>query len=137
MKTFFILTLFLTLLYSHESETLNVGIYKNPPKIFLDSSNNPSGFFVDILNEIAKRENWKLNYVECQWRECLSMLEEGNLDIMPDVAYSKEREKHFNFNKEVVLSNWSVLFTNKTSKISSILDLDKKKDCSSKRQYST
>jgi putative nucleotidyltransferase with HDIG domain len=127
MKTFFILTLFLTLLYSHERETLNVGIYKNPPKIFLDSSGNPSGFFVDILNEIAKRENWKLNYVECQWRECLSMLEEGKLDIMPDVAYSKEREKHFNFNKEVVLSNWSVLFTNKTSKISSILDLDKKK----------
>jgi len=79
------------------------------------------------LDEIASKENWHLEYVKCDWQECLLMLEEGKLDIMPDVAYSKEREKHFRFNKEIVLSNWSVVFTDKKSKISSILDLDGKR----------
>lgn len=115
-------------LYANEAKEFRVGIYENSPKIFLDTNNTPAGFFVDILNEVAKRENWELKYIPCQWQECLLMLENGELDIMPDVAYSKEREKHFRFNQEVVLSNWSVVFSNKKSKIASILDLHGKKN---------
>lgn len=127
MKIFFTTILLLTTIIASDTIELQVGIYDNPPKIFLDQNNKPSGFFTDILDEIAKRENWRLVYVKCEWRECLLMLEDGRLDIMPDVAYSKEREKRFRFNKEVVLSNWSIVLANKKSKISSILDLDKKK----------
>lgn len=128
MKTLFlIIFLFTIILTADETKKLNVGMYKNSPKIFLDSNSKPSGFFVDILNDIAKKESWQLNYVTCEWKECLLMLERGELDIMPDVAYSSERQKHFLFSKEIVLPSWSVVFANKKSKISSILDLDKKK----------
>ncbi len=127
MKIFLTTILLLTTIIASDTIELRVGVYDNPPKIFLDQHNKPSGFFTDILDEIAKRENWHLKYVKCEWRECLLMLEDGRLDIMPDVAYSKEREKHFKFHKEVVLSNWSMILANKRSKISSILDLDKKK----------
>lgn len=127
MKIFLTTILLLTTIIASDTIELRVGVYDNPPKIFLDQNNKPSGFFADILDEIAKRENWRLNYVKCEWRECLLMLEDGRLDIMPDVAYSKEREKRFRFHKEIVLSNWSMILTNKKSKISSILDLDKKK----------
>lgn len=128
MRIFFtIIALLITTIIANETKELRIGIYDNPPKIFLDSTNKPSGFFIDLLDEIASKENWHLEYVKCDWQECLLMLEEGKLDIMPDVAYSKEREKHFRFNKEIVLSNWSVVFTDKKSKISSILDLDGKK----------
>ncbi|MBW6488539.1 HD domain-containing phosphohydrolase [Sulfurimonas sp.] len=127
MKLLFTILFFLTTITADETKEFRVGVYDNPPKIFLNQNNRASGFFVDILNEIAKRENWRLNYVKCEWRECLLMLEDGRLDIMPDVAYSKEREKRFRFQKEVVLSNWSIILTNKKSKISSILDLDNKK----------
>lgn len=127
MKTLLLALLFLTTLYANEPKELRVGLYDNAPKIFLDAKGNPSGFFVEVLDEIAKKENWSLTYVACQWRECLLMLENGELDIMPDVAYSKEREGHFLFNKEIVISNWSTLFANKKSKIFSILDLDEKR----------
>lgn len=127
MKLFFVIFIFLTTIIADEAKELRVGIYDNPPKIFLEENSKPSGFFVDILDDIAKKESWHLNYIKCEWKECLLMLEDGKLDIMPDVAYSKEREKHFLFNKEIVLSNWSVIFRNKKSNISSILDLDGKK----------
>ncbi len=127
MKIFFTIIILLTTILADETKELRVGIYENPPKIFLDVNNKPSGFFIDILNEIASKEKWHLKYVKCEWRECLLMLENGALDIMPDVAYSKEREKRFKFNKEIILSNWSVAFTDKKNEISSILDLDSKK----------
>ncbi len=127
MKLLFAILIFLTTIIADEAKELRVGMYDNPPKIFLDENSKPSGFFVDILDDIAKKENWHLNYIKCEWEKCLLMLEEGKLDIMPDVAYSKEREERFLFNKEIALSNWSVIFKNKRSKISSILDLDGKK----------
>lgn len=126
MKTILILLLFCITLFGAPQE-LRVGIYDNAPKIFLDKEGNPSGFFTDILAEIAKREDWELHYKACAWQECLAMLERGELDIMSDVAYSKEREELFLFNKEVVLSNWSTLYTSKKSKIRSILDLNNKR----------
>jgi len=33
---------------------VRVGIYENPPKVFLDDSKNPQGIFVDIMNDIAR-----------------------------------------------------------------------------------
>lgn len=126
MKTILILLLFCITLFGAPQE-LRVGIYDNAPKIFLDKEGNPSGFFTDILAEIAKREDWELHYKACAWQECLAMLERGELDIMSDVAYSKEREELFLFNKEVVLSNWSTIYTSKKSKINSILDLHNKR----------
>jgi len=89
MKLFFTILFFLTTIIASETKEFRVGIYNNPPKIFLDVNNKPSGFFVDILDEIASKEKWHLKYVKCEWRECLLMLEEAKIDIMPDVAYTK------------------------------------------------
>ncbi len=122
-----ILLLFLSQYIFASTTILKVGIYDNKPKIFLDSNKAPSGFFADLLGEIAKSEKWQLEYVECKWDECLQKLENGEIDIMPDVAYSKERESKFSFGKEVVLSSWSEIYTTKKTNIFSIIDLDNKK----------
>lgn len=113
--------------YLHAQETVHVGIYQNEPKIFMDSKNKPSGFFIDILDEIALKENWKINYTPCAWSECLNMLKYGKIDIMPDVAYTVKREQEFLFSKEAVLSSWSVLYRRKDVKIDSIFTLEDKK----------
>ena len=68
------------------TQTLNVGVYNNSPKIFINDNDKPSGFFVDLLSSIAGEEKWHLNFVPCAWEECLSKLESGEIDIMPDVA---------------------------------------------------
>lgn len=124
MKIIFFL---LTVIFADNATLLRVGVYENPPKVFLDENRQPSGFFVDILNEIAKNENWKIKYTLCEWDECLKKLKNNDIDIMPDVAFSVQRAGEFSFNKEVVLVSHSVVFSNKKSDISSVMDLNNKK----------
>jgi len=128
---YFIQHLILSLIFIFQATTIcaspspvKVGIYQNSPKIFVDSSGNPSGFFADLLNDIAAKEEWKLEYVPCVWKECLQKLEQGQLDIMIDVAYSGARELRFDFNREVVISSWSIVFQKTGENIDSIVDLD-------------
>lgn len=111
----------------HATEILKVGIYNNSPKIFINDNDKPSGFFVDLLGSIAEEEKWRLNFIPCEWEECLAKLEAGEIDIMPDVAQTKEREKRFDFGQEVVLSSWSMVYGHKGNAIFSILDLQNKR----------
>ena len=106
---------------------LKIGIYENPPKIFISESGKPAGIFVDIIEHIAHREGWKLQYVFGTWGEGLDRLEKGEIDLMPDVAYTAERAKIYLFNKEPVLSSWFQVYALEGGGIRSILDLDGKR----------
>ncbi len=114
---------------------VRVGIYQNPPKIYLDKQGQPSGFFPGLLNLIAEQEGWSLQYVSCAWSECLQMIENGELDLMPDVALSKERAKRFDFNQEVAFSSWSQIYAKEKHVIRSFLDLDGKRIAVLKDSY--
>lgn len=107
--------------------SVKAGIYQNEPKIFLDNQSKPAGFFVDLINTIAQSENWKIEYIPCEWVECLRQLENGELDLMADVAFSAERKKRFDFGREVVFSSWSVVYAKPQSGINSVPDLNNKK----------
>lgn len=111
---------------ANAQESLKVGLYQNPPKIFTNAKGMPAGFFVDILNAIATQEGWQLDYVECDWKDCLKMLDRGDIDLMPDVAYSKERDQRFDFHREVVLSNWALLYARNRRSFQSLIDLNNK-----------
>ncbi len=102
---------------------IRVGIYQNKPKVFVDARGRPAGFFIHILEAIASREGWRIDYVQCSWAECLNRLERGELDLMVDVACSKQRQKRFDFNSETVLWNWSQLYTKQGSRVNDIFDL--------------
>lgn len=82
---------------------------------------------MDIINEIGKQENWSINYIPCEWSQCLSLVEQGKLDLMLDVAYSPERDRIFDFNHEVVVASWSQVYARRGLKLETILDLDGKK----------
>lgn len=104
-----------------------VGIYDNKPKIFLDTNNQPAGIFVDILRKIAEKESWKLKYVPCDWRDCLSKLQEGQIDLMPDMAYSESRDKVFDFHATPALLSWSQAYRHPDVSVVSIIDLQDKR----------
>ena len=107
--------------------TVKVGIYQNKPKVFIDSAGKPQGFFVDILNYIAAKEGWQLDYVASTWEKNLEKLEKAEIDLLLDIAESEGRAELFDYNKEIIFSNWAVVYVQKDSKIQSILDLKGKK----------
>ena len=110
-----------------DDQPLRIGVYHNPPKILLNSDANSrqiSGFFGELINEIARRENWRLEPVECEWRQCLTLLESGEIALLPDVAISAERQEMMDFHQTPALHSWSQVFSRKDVNIDSLLDLD-------------
>ncbi len=110
-----------------QEKVVRVGIYENAPKVFTEESGNPAGIFVDIIEYIAEQEGWRLDYVSGTWGEGLDRLESGTIDLMPDVAYTAERERIFDFGEVAVLSSWFQVYAGKKSGIHSILDLNGKR----------
>ncbi|MEX0739404.1 MAG: EAL domain-containing protein [Pseudohongiella sp.] len=104
--------------------TLRLGVYENTPKIFLDDAGQVSGIFGELVTEIAERENWLIESVACQWNDCLRMLESGEIDLMPDVAYTSSRAQLFDFHQNAVLLSWSQLYERDGLGLSSLLDLN-------------
>ncbi|MFQ3574414.1 MAG: transporter substrate-binding domain-containing protein [Thermodesulfovibrionales bacterium] len=108
-------------------ETIKVGVYDNAPKIFMSKSGRAEGIFIDIIEYIAKKEGWRIQYLYCTWSEGLDKLSKGEIDIMPDVAYTSDRSKLFEFHNTPVLSSWFQVFARKGIGIKSLLDLDGKR----------
>ena len=114
--------------YSQErSGRLKVGVYENPPKIFVDEHGKPSGIFIDVVEHIAKEENLEIEYVEKNWAQLLESLENGKIDLLPDVAYSASRDSLFQFNSIPVIESWLEIYSTPQGNIQSVLDLDGKK----------
>jgi signal transduction histidine kinase/ABC-type amino acid transport substrate-binding protein len=110
-----------------DAKTVTVGIYENPPKVFTSESGTPSGIFVDVIEDIAKSEGWTLRYLSGTWAEGLDRLAAGEIDLMPDVAYTADRESMYSFHEVSVLSSWSQVYARVGSGIQSLLDLNGKR----------
>ncbi|WP_114416197.1 EAL domain-containing protein [Marinospirillum perlucidum] len=106
---------------------VRVGIYDNPPKIFVSDAGEPSGILVEVLQAIASREGWTLEFQPCTWQECLALLEAGQLDLMPDVALSEERLERFAFHQVPALDSWSQIYRDPAVHLESLLDLQGKR----------
>ena len=103
---------------------IKVGAYDNYPKIFPDNYGGYTGIFPDLLQHIAKQENWKIQYVPGSWQQCLDRLSRNQIDLMVDVAFSRERSRTFDFNAEAVFINWGAVYANYAQKIDTLLDLN-------------
>ncbi len=109
----------------HAAEKIiKVGVYQNTPKVFINEQGKPDGFFINLLDEIAKRENWIISYQPCEWEICLQELAEGKIDLMPDVAYSSDRDKVFSFHHIPAAESWSRVYSDSNLALSRIDQLD-------------
>ncbi|MEW6164242.1 MAG: transporter substrate-binding domain-containing protein [Pseudomonadota bacterium] len=115
-----------------ESRLVRAGLYENAPKIYTNESGQPAGLFVELLQDIAKSEGWRLEFVACQWNDCLRMVDAGRLDLMPDVAFSNERAQRFDFHRSSVASSWSQVFAHPNVGVQKLSDLAGKRVASLK-----
>lgn len=106
-----------------ESQKIRVGVYENYPKIFTDADGRVAGFFPFLLDAMAELEGWEIEYRHGSWQEGLDRLSLGEIDILPDVALSAERQTHFLFNKETALISWASVYTRLGLNVQSFQDL--------------
>jgi signal transduction histidine kinase/DNA-binding response OmpR family regulator/HPt (histidine-containing phosphotransfer) domain-containing protein len=106
-----------------QQRTVTIGLYENAPKIYTAANGKPAGLFVELIEAVAKKEGWRLRYDRCEWADCLQRLEEGQLDLMPDVAFSSERAKRFSFHRVSVANSWSQVYSHPDLVIQELADL--------------
>jgi ABC-type amino acid transport substrate-binding protein/nitrogen-specific signal transduction histidine kinase/ActR/RegA family two-component response regulator len=110
-----------------EKLKVRVGAYENHPKIYTNENGVLTGIFPDILENIAIREDWELEYVPGTLAQCFERLERNEIDIMVDVAFSEKRNEKYDFNRETIFIDWDTIFTRQGLTIKSPLDLHGKK----------
>jgi PAS domain S-box-containing protein len=111
---------------SNAEQILKVGVYGNKPTIFMDQNGKPAGLFIDILEAIAAREDWQLQYVEDHFVILLNSLRKGDIDLLPGVAFTRQREEFIDYNFTTVMANWAELYTPAGGKLTSLKELDGK-----------
>jgi ABC-type amino acid transport substrate-binding protein len=110
-KIFFYLIILFILISAFGNITFKVGIYDNYPLCYYENE-KAKGFYPEILNYIANKEGWNVQYIYDTWYNLYSKLQSGEIDALAAIAYSPEREKLFVFNNVAFLSNWGVLVSN-------------------------
>ncbi len=126
---FLLILIFLShnLLYAKEdNKKIRIGIFQNAPIVYQDDEGEPKGIYVDLINEIARLENWKLSYIFDSWSNCLEKLKLGEIDLMTSIAFTSERDKQMDFSTENVLTMWGQVYVRPDSIIQNILDINGK-----------
>ena len=102
---------------------LRVGTYPNPPLVFRDDQGRPQGIYVDVLEDVARQEQWTLDYVEGAWDEGLERLRRGEIDLLLAIGYSPERSRQYEFSRELLIENWGQVYAPRNANIQTLLDL--------------
>lgn len=98
---------------------VRIGIDSNPPLTFIDTDGNASGLFPEIFNQF----DWDIRYIPCRWEQCLEKLEQGEIDILPAIAHTKERARRYRFAEETVINSWGQIYHRPETPLNSILEL--------------
>ena len=69
-----------------------------PPLYQVDQEGLPEGFAIDLLEEIARRENLSVTYtITKNWFEAIELIRSGEADVIPGIGRSLARQKEFVF----------------------------------------
>ncbi|KXK26054.1 MAG: Bacterial extracellular solute-binding protein, family 3 [candidate division WS6 bacterium OLB20] len=110
-----------------EQTIVRVALSENPPKIYTDDAGQVVGFWPELLDYIAGQEGWIIEYVPGTFDEGLTRLENGEVDIITDIAFSAERSLRFEFTSETAFINWAAVYVRPGSRVESFGDFADKR----------
>ncbi len=124
---FILLQLFLIIFHSFgEEKIIKVGIYDSPPYIIIEKENY-SGIFIDLIEYIAVKEGWTLNYCLNDFQKNVDLLQLGLIDILPGIIKDNiNSEIFFDITEIPAAANWYTFITDEKSTVNELKDLNKK-----------
>ncbi len=100
------------------NKELVVAVYPNEPLVYYEND-EAKGFLVDLLREVADKENWHLEFRPMTFADSLQSLETSEIDLLIGAAWSESRENKFNYNRESLFVNWGQIYTSQNVEIES------------------
>ena len=80
-----------------QNRKIRVGYMNTDGFIMEDGEDGFRGYGVEYLNKIAYYTGWEYEYIRCTWEEQLRLLESGELDLICNAPYTREREGTFGY----------------------------------------
>ena len=91
-------------------QTVTVAYYEDGDYMLRDANNECSGFNIDYLNAIAQYAGWTYEYVDYgTWERAYGALASGEVDMLPSVYHSAERDTEMLFSKTPVCSIYTAI----------------------------
>lgn len=104
-------------------DTIRVGIYSNPPKVFVNDQGRATGFWPELTRVIAKRNDWRIEWVTGTWAQGLKRLSAHRIDVLVDVGVTDARRERVLFGDETVHVSWSRVYARDGADIETVPDL--------------
>ncbi|WP_432455252.1 MULTISPECIES: amino acid ABC transporter substrate-binding protein [unclassified Agarivorans] len=109
-------------------ETVKVGMSGRYFPFTFVKQDKLQGFEVDLWNELAKRNDWQVEYVTANFSGLFGMLETGRVDtIANQITITDERKAKYLFSQPYVIDGAQIVVRKGNSEISGINDLKGKK----------
>jgi polar amino acid transport system substrate-binding protein len=96
------------------------------PYSFINEQGKPDGFSVEITRAVAKAMDLEIEIRAGNWDVAMKDLETGQIDLVPIMASSPERQKSFSFSVPYTVVYDAIFFRKGTSGIRSLEDLSGK-----------
>jgi len=112
--------------YADAKRVVRAGFYNFKPLVYSSADGSAQGFFVKMLNHVAEREGWDVQYVPGTWQEGLDHLKNNQIDLLLCIGYTEERAKFLDFPNEFLVLDWGLVYKAKGSNINTIMDLEGK-----------
>jgi polar amino acid transport system substrate-binding protein len=97
---------------AESGKVLRYAVFPAPP--YMIGAGDPqevmSGIDVDIVAEIARRLDLKVEYIKCTWERCLELMKKGEADILSSVYKKPEREEYMYYMEKAYLDRLPIAF---------------------------
>lgn len=126
LVTCFFLTLPSAAETRNPQKLLVAGFPAHFPPIFDTTRNNvPAGFGIEVMEEIAARAGLDIRYRGLpDWQTVHTALENGEVDLVPNMGITPERQKKFDFSLPIMRMSVSLYVRAGLPEISSLRDLN-------------
>ncbi|MBE0532108.1 MAG: PAS domain S-box protein, partial [Rhodospirillales bacterium] len=94
-----------------------------PPYALVTADGEADGFSVDLMKAVAEAVGIDITFRVGSWNEVRAALEKGEIDALPLVSYSKEREKVFDLSMPYTAAHGAVFKRKGAPDITSVVDL--------------
>ena len=106
-----------------QPRVVRVAVFPHKPATFQDAGGQARGFYIDMIEEVARAKGWQLQYLQGSFAEGLELVRRGEADLATSVAFSEERAQYLDYGHEVTFTVWSILYANPKIPIQSVFDV--------------
>lgn len=94
-----------------DPSALRVGVEERFPLVFwTEDGGHAKGIYVDLLREIAWREQWKLRFTRGKLKAQLRALQQDELDLVVGAAQENDDGLSLSLSEEAVLVQWAQVY---------------------------